>query len=64
MLTSQKDKKKYEVKFSTISILKNKIDKNNFEKNHNKKIKRKENGKRNMYLIKKNNVKKNYSNPS
>jgi hypothetical protein len=36
-----KRKKKYKAKFSTISILKNKIDKNIFEKNHNKKNKRK-----------------------
>jgi hypothetical protein len=30
-------KKNYKAKFSIISILKNKIDKNNFEKNYNKK---------------------------
>jgi hypothetical protein len=32
-------KKNYKAKFSIISILKNKIDKNNFEKNYNKKKK-------------------------
>jgi len=52
-------KKNYKAKFSIISILKNKIDKNNFEKNYNKK-KGKE--KKSMCSRKKNNVKKYYNN--
>jgi hypothetical protein len=36
-LIERQNKKHYKDKFSTISILTYEIDKNNFEKNHNKK---------------------------
>jgi len=38
----RQNKKNYKTKFSTISILKNKINKRNFEKNYKKKQNRKE----------------------
>ena len=54
MLTLYKDKKKKancEAKFSTISILKDEIDKNRFEKkNHNKNSKRKKKKKKTPWI--------------